>query len=183
MSRLLGPAALAVVMACVPTAGAEIGLAVGTRAPAVRLPALQYGNDTLDLTAYIGRQVVVLAFWASWCPQCERLEPAIRTAHERFGADITFITIAVPQSQTPERVRRYIARNRMPGLWAFDANKTAITAFRVPHPAYVVVIDRSGTIAYTGVGSDQDIAAVLAALDAGGQFSVVSSPPPLQPAN
>jgi thiol-disulfide isomerase/thioredoxin len=161
MTRSFLPAALAAaaLLSFPPAARAQEGLAVGTRAPVVSLPTV--AGDTLDLADYVGKKPVLIEFWATWCPLCKELEPAMRAAHEQFGKDVAFIHITVPQNQTPERARRY-AEEHKPGVVAFDANSAAIGAFRVPHTSYVVVIDRTGTIVYTGVGGKQDIAAALA---------------------
>jgi thiol-disulfide isomerase/thioredoxin len=142
-----------------PALHAQEGLVVGTRAPAVRLPTVS--GDTLDLAQYLGKKPVLLEFWATWCPLCRELEPSMRAAHKQYGKDVAFIHVTVPQNQTPARARRY-AEEHKPGLVAFDGKEMAIKAFRVPHTSYVVVIDGSGTIVYTGVGGSQDISAAVA---------------------
>jgi len=121
-------------------------------------------GDTVNLAEYVGKRPVVIEFWATWCPSCSGLEPAVRAAHERYGTDVAFIHIAIPQHESPDRVRRYARQHHLPGVVAYDSQGGALAAFRVPLPSYVVVIDRAGTIVYTGVGSRQDIAAELARL-------------------
>jgi peroxiredoxin len=165
-SFLSAALAAAAVFSIAPAVRAQEGLAVGTRAPVVRIPTVT--GDTLDLADYVGKQPVLIEFWATWCPLCKELEPAMRTAHDRFGKDVAFIQVTVPDNQTPERARRYAEEHKLPGVIAFDANRAAIGAFRVPHTSYVVVVDRTGTIAYTGVGGKQDIAAALAKLSPAG---------------
>ncbi len=151
-----------VVVSCTPEASGPIGLAVGTRAPVVRLPTV--AGDTIDLADYVGKRTVVITFWATWCPSCRGLERALRAAHEQYGREVAFIHIAVPQHQTPQRVGRHAERHRLPGLVAFDAQGATVAAFHVPLTSYAVVIDRRGTIVYTGVGSRQDIVAELTKL-------------------
>jgi peroxiredoxin len=161
-SLLLVAVATAAMLSMAPAAQAQEGLAVGTSAPAVRLPTV--AGDTLDLADYLGKKPILVEFWATWCPLCRELEPALRAAHERFGKDVAFIHITVPQNQTPERARRYAEEHKLPGVVAFDDREAAIKAFRVPHTSYVVLIDRTGIIVYTGVGGSQDIAGALAKL-------------------
>ncbi len=43
----------------------------------------------------------------------------------------------------------------------FDRNSAAIAAYKVPHTSYVVIIDAAGTVVYTGVGAEQDLAAAI----------------------
>jgi hypothetical protein len=43
----------------------------------------------------------------------------------------------------------------------FDANGTAASAYDAPATSYVVIIDRTGRVVYTGVGGTQDIDAAI----------------------
>ena len=44
----------------------------------------------------------------------------------------------------------------------FRRDHRAVAAYKVPHTSYVVVIDRAGTVVYTGVGGEQNVAAAIA---------------------
>src|SRR5205814_10275085 len=71
----------------------DIGLAVGTQAPAVTVEDLD--GKPVDRGRYIGKHPVMLEFWATWCPLCKALEPALEAAHARYGATVQFIAIGV----------------------------------------------------------------------------------------
>jgi len=53
----------------------DIGLPIGTKAPAVAVEDLD--GKPVDLGVYVGKQPVLLEFWATWCPLCNALEPAL----------------------------------------------------------------------------------------------------------
>ena len=36
---------------------------------------------------------MVLNFWASWCPACTRMMPALQAAYEQFGEDVVFVAV------------------------------------------------------------------------------------------
>jgi two-component sensor histidine kinase len=74
---------------------------------------------------------------------------------------VTFVSVGVPQNQTPERQREYATKNQLAGEFVFDRDGAAIAAYKVPHTSYVVVIDKSGKVVYTGVGPEQDIEAAV----------------------
>jgi len=60
-------------------------------------------------------------------------------------------------------VQRHLARHALPAsrvLW--DGNGAAVRAFQTPATSYVVLLDRQGKVAYTGIGPDQDLEAALA---------------------
>lgn len=134
----------------------EGGIAVGAQAPSVA--ALETLNGApFSLGDVVGKRPVLIEFWATWCPLCKELEPTMQQARERYGDRVAFIGIGVPNNQTPERQRRFVEERKMSGTFLFDRASAAIKAFQVPHTSYVVVLDKSGKVVYTGVGGTQDI--------------------------
>jgi len=140
----------------------DVGLKVGTQAPAAVVERLEGG--TVDIADYYGRQPVVLEFWATWCPLCRKLEPSLQAAREKYAGKVTFVSVGVPANQTPEKQRAYVEEKKLTGVFTFDRSGTAMKAFAVPHTSYIVVVGPDRRVAYTGVGDDQDIDAVLAKL-------------------
>jgi peroxiredoxin len=142
-----------------PLGAQDVGLAVGTKAPVVTVQDLD--GKSVDLGQYIGRQPVVLEFWATWCPLCKALEPALKAAHARYGRKVRFVAIGVGVNQSPASIRRHLAAHPLPFSVLFDADGAAVRAYEAPTTSYIVVVDKSGTVTYTGTGAEQDIAAVL----------------------
>lgn len=136
------------------------GIAVGSMAPAVSALE-QLDGKAFDLSAVVGKRPVVMEFWATWCPLCRKLEPALQRAREQYGDRVAFVGIGVPDNQSPERQRAYIEERKMSGTYVFDRERVAMKAYQVPHTSYVVVLDGSGKVVYTGVGGDQDIDAAI----------------------
>jgi thioredoxin-like negative regulator of GroEL len=158
-------AALGVASAALPAAARaqeeQVGLARGATVPAVRLQDLQ--GRTVDLGQVIGRKPVLVEFWATWCTNCAALEPRMRVAYARLGGQVEFVVVAVGVNQTQASVQRHVAQHPLPaGRVLWDGNGAAVRAFEAPATSYVVVLDRQGKVAYTGVGPDQDVEAVLA---------------------
>lgn len=137
----------------------ESGITVGSPAPAVVVHDLD--GKPVELGRYIGRQPVFLEFWATWCTNCEELLPKVRTAQAAYGNKVEFIGINVTVNQTPERVRRYVETHRPPYRTLYDDQGTSTRAYQVPATSYVVIVDRAGKVAYTGVGGTQDFDGAL----------------------
>jgi thiol-disulfide isomerase/thioredoxin len=140
-------------------AGQESGIEVGTRAPAVRINDLD--GRPVDLGQYIGKKPVFLEFWATWCELCEELLPRVRAAQAAYGADVEFIGVNVTVNQSRERVRRYVETHKPPFRTLYDDEGASTRAYQVPATSYVVIVDRSGKVAYTGSGGRQDLDGVL----------------------
>jgi thiol-disulfide isomerase/thioredoxin len=157
MKRLL--LVLALAFAPLPLAAQDLGLAVGSRAPAAVVESLD--GKPVDLGAWIGKTPLFIEFWATWCPNCKELEPALVAARRRYGDRVKFVGVAVSVNQSPELVRRYAQKHALPVEVLFDRKGSATDAYDVPATSYVVVIDRSGRVVYTGQGGDQNLDAAV----------------------
>ncbi|HET9727609.1 MAG TPA: TlpA disulfide reductase family protein [Gemmatimonadales bacterium] len=142
-----------------PAAAQETGLAVGARAPVVVVKDLD--GQAVDLGRYIGTKPVLLEFWATWCEVCKALMPTVRAARNEFGNRVEFFGINVTVNQTPERVRKYVATEQPPFRTLYDEEGVSTRAYEAPTTSYIVIIDRTGKVAYTGTGASQDLAAAL----------------------
>jgi thiol-disulfide isomerase/thioredoxin len=116
----------------------------------------------VNLADYIGRQPVLLEFWATWCSVCEELLPKVKAAHATYGESVAFFGVNVTVNQTPERVRRWIASHNPPYRTLYDDKGVSTRAYEAPVTSYIVIIDATGKVAYTGSGVDQDISGALA---------------------
>jgi len=139
----------------------QIGIAVGKAPEAVSVEDLD-GNP-VDLGQWIGKQPVVLQFWATWCPVCEALTPKVGAARAQHGDAVAFLLVAVGVNQSPRSVRRYLEKHPDLGRVVWDAKGRAVRAFEAPGTSYVVALDKSGKVVYTGFGADQDIAGAFSA--------------------
>jgi peroxiredoxin len=142
-----------------PLLGQESDVSVGRKAPTVTIPDLD--GKPVDLGQYIGKKPVFLEFWATWCELCEELLPRVRAAHSAFGSQVEFFGVNVTVNQTRDKVRRYIERHKAPFRTLYDEEGASTRAYQVPATSYVVIVDRSGTIAYTGSGGTQEFDGVL----------------------
>jgi thiol-disulfide isomerase/thioredoxin len=155
----LVPLALAALVATTSLGAQEVGLPVGTRAPAAAVETLD-GKPT-DLAAYIGRTPVLIEFWASWCENCKALEPQLKTVARKYAGKVRFVAVAVSVNQSPERVRGFARQHPLPVEFVYDRAGKATDVYEAPATSYILVVDRTGKIVYTGQGSDQDLDAAI----------------------
>jgi thiol-disulfide isomerase/thioredoxin len=142
------------------TAGAQdLGIDVGAKAPVVAAQSLD--GKTVDLGNYIGKTPVLMEFWATWCPNCRELMPTLLDTEKKYGKRVKFMAIAVAINQSPEKVRRWLAAHPMPHDTFYDADGKVAGAFDAPATSYVVVLDKTGKVVYTGLGGKQDLDAAI----------------------
>jgi thiol-disulfide isomerase/thioredoxin len=137
----------------------EEGLTVGDQAPKVSVHDLD--GKSVPLGQYIGKQPVFLEFWATWCELCEQLLPRVRAAQAAYGSKVEFIGVNVTVNQSPARVRRYLETHKPAFRTLYDDEGNSTRAYEVPATSYIVIVDRSGKVAYTGSGGTQDFDAAL----------------------
>jgi peroxiredoxin len=142
-----------------PLAAQEEGVGVGARAPVVQVHDLD--GHPVDLGRYLGKQPVFLEWWATWCENCAALLPRVEAARAEVGDSVAFFGINVAVNQTPDRVRRFLEKTAVPYRTLYDDEGVSTRAYGAPATSYVVIIDRDGRVAYTGLGADQDFLPVL----------------------
>jgi thiol-disulfide isomerase/thioredoxin len=137
----------------------DLGLAVGSTAPSAKVYTLD-GKES-DLAQYIGKTPVVMEFWAVWCPNCKELEPTLVSAAKKYGKQVKFVGVAVSANESPAAVQTFVQRHGLPGDQYFDTKGNATGAYDVPATSYVVVMNKTGKIVYTGLGGDQNLEAAI----------------------
>ncbi|MCU0434462.1 MAG: TlpA family protein disulfide reductase [Bacteroidia bacterium] len=101
-----------------------------------------------SLNQYAGK-VVVLNFWASWCADCLREMPSMAYAQQQLAADnVEFVCIT---DETPEKLDLFLSRNQYP--FTFYRSLTAHKSNGIHALPCTYVIDRSGKVAYSVMGS------------------------------
>ena len=138
---------------------AQVGIAIGSPAPAVTVNDLD--GKPYDFSAFIGKKPALIQFWATWCELCEKLEPKVRAAATKYGAEVEFIGVNVTVNQKAERVKRWIDEHKPAFLSLWDNRGVAVRAYDVPSTSFIAIVDAKGRIAYTGVGADQDVEGAL----------------------
>jgi len=144
-------------------AGQEVALPLGTQAPSASLEDLD--GDPVQILDFVeAGKPTLIEFWASWCEQCEALQPRMDAVQAEFGTRVNVIAVAVAVSQSPRRVKRHLEEHDpgYPFLW--DGGGDAVRNYRVPGTSVVILLDRTGKVAYTGSGGNQDLVGAVEAL-------------------
>jgi thiol-disulfide isomerase/thioredoxin len=158
VKKLLGVLAAFVLIAG-PIAAQESGIAVGSKAPSAKLETLD--GKPADLGALLGKGPVLIEFWATWCENCRDLEPTILAMQKKYAGRVEFIGVAVSVNQSPELVRRYVAKHGLVGTQLYDRKGASIDAYEVPATSFVVVVNKAGKIVYSGLGGKQNLDAAI----------------------
>lgn len=128
---------------------------VGATAPSFALPIVggegAASGDRLDLAALRGH-VVVLDFWASWCPPCRASVPAIE-AFSRAHPDVRVVGVNVEAHRDPAFVADAHARLGASYPTVQDVDGSLERAYGIRGLPTLLVVDRDGVIRTAHVGA------------------------------
>ena len=127
-------------------------LAAGKRPspPDLKLPPLG-GGAPVTLASYRGK-VVVLNFWASWCPPCKGEAPVLARWQPRLKARNATI-VGVDVLDVTSDAQRFAADHKLAFPQLRDQDGSRLKRFEVVGYPETIVLDRKGRIAATSRGA------------------------------
>jgi thiol-disulfide isomerase/thioredoxin len=113
------------------------------------LPMLaQDGSRTLS--SYEGK-LVLLNFWATWCPPCKEEMPSMQTLYEELGRD-DFEIVAVNLQEDPETVQSFIDEHGFNFPVLLDRSGQTARQYAVRGIPTSYIVDQQGRILARKVG-------------------------------
>ena len=110
---------------------------------------VQDGSQKLTLSDFRGK-VVVLNFWATWCPPCVEETPSLVAMQLRMKEKVT--VLAVTLDDDADAYRRFVAQ-RMNGVLAIrDSKKQSSELYGTYRYPETYVLDASGTVRRKFIG-------------------------------
>ncbi|HHH43951.1 MAG TPA: TlpA family protein disulfide reductase [Gammaproteobacteria bacterium] len=98
-------------------------------------------------------KVVMVNFWATWCPPCRRELPSMEALYQVFRDD-GFTVLAINQWESPDHVFAYMGQLDVEPSFPilFDRDSAVSQRYGVKGLPTTVLIDRRGRVVYRAVG-------------------------------
>jgi thiol-disulfide isomerase/thioredoxin len=114
---------------------------------------LQDMDEELHRLADYRGKVIMLNFWATWCPPCRREMPSLERLHLAMNKK-DFVVIAINQMETPDHVFAYTGQLEVDPTFTilFDTDSKVSRSYRVNGLPTTYLIDKQGNIRYRAVG-------------------------------
>ena len=118
------------------------GPALGAPAPGFTVNGLN--GKPITLASFRGR-VLVLNFWATWCPPCRAETPDMMRAYRSLKSpSVAFL--GIDSTEAAPIVRAFVAAKSLPYPVALDPQKSAVSAYDVRGIPTTYVIDEKGIV-------------------------------------
>jgi len=114
-------------------------------APELNLPTLEGGRVNL---ADLRGRVVLVNFWAVWCPPCRKEMPSMERL-SKLMAQRPFTILASNAGETPEQIRPFLKEVPLTFPILLDQDSARMKAWRVFVLPTSFLIDKQGQIRYS----------------------------------
>ena len=120
------------------------------QAPDFQLEDMDGEKHTLE--GYRGK-VVILNFWATWCPPCRREIPSMEALHQAFK-DEAFAILAINEWETEDHVFAFMGQLPVDPDFPIllDLDSEVAQSFGVKGLPTTLLLDAQGMIVYRAVG-------------------------------
>ncbi len=105
----------------------------------------------VNLADHLGKDAVLLDFWAVWCPPCRRSLPELARLAEEFGPR-GLAVYAVNQQDSADAVRNFLKNGNMKVPVLMDPDSVAGNLYGVSSIPKLVLINRTGTVVLVQTG-------------------------------
>lgn len=134
---------------------------VGLPAPEVQAKLLN-GTDSFQLSSHRGK-VVLINFWATWCPPCKAEMPAIQAYFDKHKAEgLEILAISMDEGRDLAEVKKVAQQYTF--LMAMKSESNFKGLGRIWRMPTTFVVDRDGILRKNGHVGDAEI--TLAELEA-----------------
>ncbi len=129
---------------------------VGQKAPDIKVKSLK-DNGVVDLEHYAGK-VVLVDFWASWCPPCKKSLPLFNELRRKFGED-KFEVIAINMDTNKSDAMAFLAHHPVDYPVGWDPEGNTPEVYNAPGMPTSYLLDQNGLIKKIHIGfKEKDIA-------------------------
>jgi len=150
----------------------DVVLARGQLSPAFSVTKLD--GTTISLDSLAGK-IVLIEFWATWCPACVKDVDYNQTIAEESDKD-RFVLLGVSDDSDEGKWQRYMKENRMIGQQVRDTNHYLSDLFHVSAIPTYIILDGNGVVQMRALGAEGDLKAKVRSLLASRPVQTASLP-------
>ena len=128
--------------------------------PAPPFKSVDLTDKPIDLATHLGKDVVMLDFWATWCGPCVQAMPEIDGVAEKF-ADRGLVFYAVNVAEDAETIKEFLKTSELEVPVAMDPDGSITQSYRADGIPQTVLIGKDGKVQVVHVGFGEGLAELL----------------------
>jgi len=124
--------------------------------PAIDFEAVDISGKKIKLSEFKGK-VVILDFWATWCPPCIKEIPHLKKLYSTYkDEDFEIVSIAL-ERKPREYALNFVKENKMNWVHVIDKDKgrEIATEYKIRYIPTMYVIDKNGEIDASGLRGEK----------------------------
>jgi thiol-disulfide isomerase/thioredoxin len=131
---------------------------IGKEAPDFKLALLAGGE--VELSKLEGKNVVLLDFWATWCPPCREVMPALLEVSNEYKAKgVRYL--AVNLREEPAKISAYLKSVKLDIEVPLDKDGKIAGLYHVEGIPTMAIVDKKGIVREVHVGATPNVKADL----------------------
>ncbi len=138
--------------------GGQSSQLLGKEAPDFTAPLLD--GEKVTLSDHEGSDVVVLDFWATWCPPCKKAMPHLEAISEDYS-DKSVTVYAVNQNEGKKKIRNFLEQRELSLTVVLDKQGQIARDYNVRGIPHTVLIGEQGNVQATHSGYNPNMEEVL----------------------
>jgi peroxiredoxin len=131
---------------------------LGQAAPAFTTEDLE--GHPIDLKKNLGKNVIMLDFWATWCGPCIQAMPQVDAVAKQF-APKGLVFYAVNAGEEPDAIKQFFATSKMEMPVALDQKNEIGPLYNVEGIPQTVLIGKDGKVQVVHVGFNSQLGKLL----------------------
>jgi peroxiredoxin len=128
--------------------------------PAPAFTTTDVDGKPIDLAKHLGKNVVMLDFWATWCGPCVQAMPQVEEVAKKFK-EKGLVFYAVNCGEDAETIKAFLEQAKLDPTVALDEKDEIGPLYKVEGIPQTVLIGKDGTVQVVHVGFGPDLGKML----------------------
>lgn len=111
---------------------------------APELSTTTLSGDEFNLASLRGEKPVIVEFWASWCPNCQRNMPALSSLYEEYDGQFEVVGVNIQESAST--AQKFVDKHSIAYPIVLDPDSEIATSYNAQYTNYHVLISRRGEV-------------------------------------